>query len=149
MSLRECEIDQRFAGQQRKVEPGRELDVLQREHPDRSRRQRHAISDMNARSRREIDAWTVAERSRRNDVAEILDEAEIPFELEWLVLVEMNTDVELLAAAGTETEGREVKRDGVEDIELEIRQRAFEGEAAWACRGWRHDNRLADAAVDR
>ena len=71
---------------------------------------------------RQVDARAVAEGARRDDVAEVLDEGEIAFEFERLVRIEIDLDVELLAAAGAEGERDEVQRDGVEDVEAEVRK---------------------------
>src|SRR4051812_43450765 len=97
----------------------------------------------------EINARPVAKGTRWNDVAEVLHEGEVAFELERLVLIEIDLNVELLVAAGAEAERDEVERDGVENVESEIRQRAGEGEATrrWRVRGY--CNRLANFAVDR
>src|SRR4029077_12126568 len=99
---------------------------------------------MDTRRRRQIDAGAIAEGPRRDDVAQILDKGEIALELEGLVLVEIDGDVEFLVAAGAETEGREVNRDGLQDVETEVRKLAVEGEAARAGRCRCASNRAGD-----
>src|SRR5260370_42548295 len=104
---------------------------------------------MHAWRRRQIDARAVTEGARRDDVAELMHEGEIALELEGRGRIEGDRDVELLAAAGTEGEGGEVQRDGMQDVEPEVRQLAVEREAAGARRVGRQGYRLAHLAVNR